>query len=216
MKTIVTLLFLALIGYSCANESRIINAWTSAEKTKEYHDVVVVALTHDINAKKLVENDFASALARKGVTVFRSIDVFPPVYSKDILKDEMMAKVKDNGVDAIVTITLLNKETQTHYIPGYPGYAPGFWGYYSFWSPMVYSPGYYTQDRVYYIETNVYDVNTDQLIWSARSETYNPASLTGFSQNLASILATKLRKDDVITPMARHHVDKKAAKKTTM
>jgi hypothetical protein len=214
MKIITVLILFSSLTIGCVQQSRITSSWTSAEKNKTYHSVVVFALTHDIDAKKLVEGDLASALEKKNVSVITSLDAFPPSFTKDTPKEEMLAKVQKAGADAIITVTLLNKQTEAHYVPGYPNYAPGFWGYYSFWYPTVYTPGYYTQDRVYYIETNVYDVNNDALVWSARSETYNPASLTGFSQELAGILANKLRRDNIIAPTVEmQHHDKKITSK---
>jgi hypothetical protein len=167
-------------------------------RTKSYSDIMVMALTHDTRAKAIVENDMEAALSKRSVIVSKSLDVFGPNFSKDILKEEMLMKVKHTGADAILTVSLINRENRTRYVPGYAGFVPGFWGYYSYWYPTVYSPGYYTQDRIYYIESNLYDVVTDDLIWTAESETYNPSSLTGFSKDLASILVEKLMKDKIL------------------
>jgi hypothetical protein len=189
------LLFLGLVA---CTDSRIISSWKSSNLKKDYNHIMVIALTHDTNAKTIVENDLADALTRDNIRVSKSREVFSPDATQGPLKDEMISKIKGTGADAILTVSLLNRETHTHYVPGYPGYAPGFWGYYNFWYPTVYTPGYYTQDHVYYIEANLYDVATDDLIWTAESKTYNPASITGFSRDLAALLARKLVHEKVI------------------
>jgi len=209
MKTLLIIMLPVLILASCATDSKITSSWKSKKRTKLYHDVVVLALTQDINAKELVENDLTTALQKKNVVVKPSLDVLPQAFSKETSKDQTLKKIRATGADAILTVSLINKETQRRFVPGSPGFAPGFWGYYSYWSPTVYSPGYYTEDRVYYIETNLYDAASDELIWSAQSETYNPASLTGFSKELATLLANKLEKDNIIGPFMDVPVAKK-------
>ena len=199
MKKVIFLL-LSIAVFGCASDSKITSSWKSKKRTKVYHDVVILALTNDIPAKQLVETDMEDALRKQEVSVKSSIDVLPQSFSKETPKDQILKKVRATGADAILSVSLINKETQRRYVPGAPGYVPGFWGYYQYWSPTVYTPGYYTEDRVYYIETNLYDAATDQLIWSAQSESYNPASLTGFSKELANRLAEKLIKDNIIGP----------------
>jgi hypothetical protein len=203
MKKILFFLSVAGSVISCAPDSKITSAWKNASRTKSYGHVVVVALTHDVNAKTVVERDLSGALEAKNVTVMKSLDIFPPAFTKDITKEDMLGKIRLAGADAILTVSMINKETKTSYVPGSPGYVPGFWGYYSYWGPTVYRPGYYTEDRVYYMETNLYDASTDELVWSAQSETYNPSSITGFSKELAKILANRLQKDKIITPASK-------------
>ena len=213
MKKLLNIILPLMILAACAPDSKITSSWRSKMRTKRYQNVVVLALTQDINAKELVETDLSAALEKKNVVVKPSIDVLPQTFSKETSKDQTLQKIRATGADAIVTVSLINKETQRRYVPGSPGYAPGFWGYYSYWSPTVYSPGYYTEDRVYYIETNVYDASSDELIWSAQSESYNPASLTGFSKELATLLANKLEKDNVIGPFINAPTNKKITSK---
>ena len=115
-----------------------------------------------------------------------------------------MRKIRRNtALHAIVAISLIGKETKPHYVPGSYGYAPmfnyygRFWSPYGIWYPAVYSPGYFTHDKIFYLETNVYDVKTGELVWSAQSETYNPENLSGFSHELANLISDKLIKDGI-------------------
>ncbi|MCD4711191.1 MAG: hypothetical protein K8R52_10115, partial [Bacteroidales bacterium] len=65
--------------------------------------------------------------------------------------------------------------------------------------PQVYSPGYYTTDKTYYIETNFYDLEEDQLLWSIQSEASNPSSLDSWFDRYAYDLITELKKEGLIT-----------------
>jgi hypothetical protein len=63
----------------------------------------------------------------------------------------------------------------------------------------VYAPGYYAQDKVYYLETNLYDAQTEQLIWAAQSKTYDPGSIDSFLKGYVQTIYNQMVKDGLIT-----------------
>lgn len=178
-----------------------------AVEEKQYDHILVVALVQNINAKSTVENDLARELREQGVNASTGMEVFPPSLEDGFSdKQSILNYVRNNGAEAILTVSLIDEETESRYVPGTYSYAPYpmynyygmFWGYYSYWYPRVYSPGYYTEDKVYYIETNLYDADTERLVWSAQSETYNPSSLDSFSEDFAKLIATRLTEENVL------------------
>lgn len=209
MKNI-ALLLLITIFYSCAPGTQITGSWESPDAgSKKYNAVVVTALTDNTGARETAEQNVASVLTQHGVKASKSIDILPPNFTKgkQVDKELLMDKIVSNGSTAILTIALIDQETEEHYIPGTYEYQPitrfGFYGrfsgYYTQWYPTLYSPGYYQQDKVYFIETNVYDARTENLIWSAQSETNNPSSLSGFAKDFAEVVVGKLMKDGIIS-----------------
>ena len=92
---------------------------------------------------------------------------------------ENEAKVREqiaaSGVDGVVVMRLVYDENEVTYNAGtYPGPYYSFWGYYGWAYPIAYQPGYLQTDRLVGIETNVYDVETEKLVWSGLSRTKNP------------------------------------------
>jgi hypothetical protein len=63
-------------------------------------------------------------------------------------------------------------------------YGAGFYGYYNYWSPTLYSPGYYTTDKTYFIEANAYDMETQKIIWSVQSKAENPSGIEEIKQGI--------------------------------
>ena len=202
-----SIFFLTLL-FACYTPSTTINGtWISKDEKKNYSSIIVAAMTDNVLAKSNVETDLVNALRDRGIRAEKSIDKFPPkVTASESDKSELMNRVKQNGTDAILTVSLLDKETESRYVPGSYGYDPfnrfyyyrTFWGYYSYWYPYVYDPGYYVTDKIYYIETNLYDASTEALIWSAQSSTYNPSDLEKFSRNFAKLIVSKMEADGVI------------------
>ena len=67
---------------------------------------------------------------------------------------------------------------------------------------MVYSPGYYDQTKIYYIETNLYNAKTEELIWTAQSRTYDPTSINSFLKGYVDAIYDRMVKDGLLTPAA--------------
>ena len=64
--------------------------------------------------------------------------------------------------------------------------------------PFMYDPGYYVEDQTYFIESNLYDVETGDIVWSVQSEAFNPSKLETLARNYADLLVSQLRKEGVI------------------
>jgi hypothetical protein len=206
---IISIFCLAACLNSCAPATEVTGSWKNPEiSAKQVNSILVTALTSRTNARQTVENDLAKALQKKGFKVVKSLDVLPPSFTggKEPDKEALLNKIKGMDVDIILTVALLDKETESRYVPGNYGYQPitrfgyygRFRGYYSTWYPTLYSPGYYAEDKTYFLETNLYDADTEELLWSAQSETYNPTGLADFSKEFSVVVLEKMEKDGVI------------------
>lgn len=194
--------------WGCAPSTRITGTWKNPEAAnRTYNSIVVAALTDNIRARQTVETDMQNQLQQHGVTAVRSIDLFPPTVGRegpDV--NLLLERIEDQNYGAILTVALIDEETETRYVPGTYGYAPvtrfgwygRFRGYYNFWYPTLYDPGYYTEEKIYFLETNLYDADTENLLWSAQSKSYSPASLRKASETLAELTANRMAQDNLI------------------
>ena len=194
----------------CSPQTQITGSWKNddAQLAGNLNTILVTALTGRTHARQAVENDIAAALEKKGYQTIKSIDVMPPTFTGGEKPDrqELISKIQDSGADAILTVALIDEETETRYVPGNYSYAPfprfgyygTFWGYYNTWYPVLHDPGYYEKDKVYFIETNLYDARTEQLLWSAQSETYNPTNLPDFAKQFSEVIISRLEDDGVL------------------
>jgi hypothetical protein len=74
-----------------------------------------------------------------------------------------------------------------------------FWGgYYRYGWGAVYEPGYLRTDTIVTVETLVYSLADDKLIWAGASQTTNPSSLDGFVRELAGKVADQMRKEGLL------------------
>lgn len=155
----------------------------------------------------MIETELAEELRAQGVSVSTSSELFPPNFTDENVpgREEMLETIRGNGHDAILTVAVIDEETETRYVPGTAfapmnrfGFYNTFWGYFNYWQPQIYDPGYYTQDKIYFLETNLYDAETQDLVWSAQSETVNPTDLERFSEGFAEVTVNAMAEDNVL------------------
>jgi hypothetical protein len=196
-----SLIIIMVSLYACAPNTRITGSWMNPDAQREYDDILVSAMTEKVAVKQIVEDLVAAELQARDVDVTKSITLFPPKFTEEQMndKDAMLSAIRGNGHDAILTIALIDEETESRYVPGTTTYAPlttynyysSFWGYYTHRYPVVSDAGYYAQDKIYFIELNLYDARSEELVWSAQTETINPGSLNDQQKNLQRLLSRK-------------------------
>lgn len=209
MKKINPLVLVLLFALaSCSPSTKMLGSWTGPNTpTEGYNSIFVTAITDNLVARQTIENDIDALLDNKGIVAISSFDIIPPGFkATPEKKEQVVSQIRAGGSDAILTIALLDQTSETRYVPGttmyspmsYGGYYGRFYGYYSYYNPVMYDPGYYATDKKYYIEMNLYDVETEQLVWSAQSETTNPSSIETFSSSFSSLIVNQLIKDGII------------------
>ncbi|RKR84828.1 hypothetical protein BDD43_5081 [Mucilaginibacter gracilis] len=210
-KTAICLTLAVVLG-ACSTPTMVSSSWRKPNATANgFHNIFVAALTKEVSTKQSLESGLQSLLQQKGLTVEKSVDVFPPTFSSQTgqQRELVMSQIQRTNADGILTVALLRKETESHYVPGSGGgyWNPGlrygyynrFWSYYNNWYPMIYSPGYYDQTKIYYIETNLYNAKTEELIWTAQSRTYDPTSINSFLKGYVDAIYDRMVKDGLIS-----------------
>ena len=185
-STLLYTLLLAVILSGCASQ-KITTSWINPEAKSKgpYESIFVMVLAQSNAASFDIEDRMAETFASRGRKSVVSSSVFPAQLSaaESLSKDEMAEVIKRTGCDAVFIIAVLDVLSVETYNPGtayYPmnyGMYGSYYGYYNHYYPQVYSPGYYSTDKTYYIETNFYDVSSDQLLFYIQSEAYNPTRL---------------------------------------
>jgi hypothetical protein len=200
-------LAIAVILSACTPSHKVTSFWVdkNAKPAEPYKSIFIVALTSNVNAKKYVENELAKQIIASGHTAIKSTDIFTPKYlGNDTLTGDKLAKaIKESGCDAVITMALLDVKSETSYRQGTPyyptaGYYGGYGRYYGHYYYMPYSPGYYEENKTYFIETNFFDAAKDKLLISIQSEAYNPSSLESFFKSYSYALKYKLKEEGLL------------------
>jgi hypothetical protein len=160
--------------------------------------VAAVVMLSDEKTRVGIEDELAYALRSRGVDGVAAHILVPPADMKD--KEKARARLDEAGVAGAVVLRSVNKVTNLSETPG------SYWvtNYYSFtdfygwgWGG-IYDPGYVKMDNVFWVETLVFDVKANKLLWAALSETKNPKRADEFMSDLVSAAAKQLQKEGLV------------------
>lgn len=192
--------FLVFLLLSC-NSTKIVSSWCEPNKSisiDNLNKVLVVALFKDETSQRKAEDQMVSYLNGKGVVSYTYFKSNFNLNNEEVIRQ----KIKSDGFDGAVTMRLVDVDKEQVYTPGETNYYPllyrSFSGYY--YNRWIYNttPGYYTTSKTYTIETNVYSIVSDKIIWSGLTETTDPKGLQIMTDEVAHLVYRQMKKDGLI------------------
>ena len=201
-----SVIIVAVFFAACSSTKESTGVWVDKEKIKgkAYDNFFVIVMTADIEARVKLENDLADLITSRGHKAVKSYEVLPADLKdpKPPAVDDLIAKIKASDCDAVFVASLLDKNDDIRYSSGgthytmRTGYAWSgtFFGYYSHYYTTVSTPGYYSNDKTYFMQSNLFDKASQELMCSVQSEIFNPSSLPSFSRTYISTLMKQLDK----------------------
>lgn len=194
----------ALAAAACASTS-FNSTWRNPAATPgNFQGVKVAALvmSPDQSVRFGAEDALARELTARGAVGIPAYSLIP----KELTKDKEKAKefLEKADVKGVVVMRVVGKDQQVTQTAGGlywggPAYAT-FWGggYYGYGWGAVYSPGYITTDTIVSVETLVYSLAQDKLVWAGQSETTNPSKVGPFISELVAKVAAEMKKEGLV------------------
>ena len=141
--------------------------------------VFVVGVAQNAIVRHSYEDTFVASLASIKVDAHPSYDLIPDPRQVD--KDAVAVELKRRGVTHVLVTRVVQRRDVEQYHPpsyvsvgfgGYPGYYGGWGSYMSVGYTTVASPGYTSVQTVLSVESNLYELATEKLVWTGLSEAY--------------------------------------------
>jgi hypothetical protein len=147
--------------------------------------------------RDMFEGMFVAGLEARGNNAVASYKLISIDQLPD--RDLVASKIKSIGADAVLVTRLVDRKTIETYDPGvvygFPSFYDDWWGYYDY---VVVTPGYTDETQLLVAETNLYDIKTEKLIWSARSETEVTEGDQQLIKTFVKIVIDRLSSDRLI------------------
>ena len=196
MKSLILSLLVAGTFVACSPSTKIEKSWVepgASVNTNEQHKTLVIAMVKDETSRRVIEDELAKRLKSPWVASYT-------VINSEMLKaasDEQLTKVVNDGkYTHILLMRLADIEKETSYVQGTTtGYYGGYGRYYGYGAGMYSTPGYYTTDKNYFIETTVYSVNPNKLLWTGTTKTVNPDKVSTAVNQIADVVIQKMKAD---------------------
>ena len=189
------LALVVLVTASCAS-TKLTSSWREPTAGPlKFAKVIVIVIATDETIRRTAEDQLVGMV--KKTTAVASYTLISANDLQD--KEAARAHVTAGGFDGALVMRVAGKEDRERWVAGsYPTSYYSFYGYYGYAGAMVYSPSYLVTDTIVNVETNVYSVKDDKLIWSGLSETFNPKSTQALIGDVARAVAWDLKKQGLI------------------
>ena len=187
-------LLILIIHTSCVSTT-IISSWKEQNKQIEIgklHKVLVVALFKDETNRRKAEDQMVIYLKGKGIVSYNYLDDNISAKNEEAIRD----KIKTDGFDGAITMRLIDVDKEKTYtlgnITSYPSYYQTFGGYYYRNWNYYRTPGYYSTTKTYTIETNVFSIKEDKIIWTGITQTTNPEGVNKLTEEVTKVVYKKM------------------------
>lgn len=205
IKPFFILLVLLFIS-SCAT-TYITSTWKAPGATPDnYKKVMVIGIIRDADrfVRQRMEEHLVGDLHELGYNAFSAYREYGPKAFEGLNEAAVNEKLSKEGVDAVLTIVMLDKQRERRYVPATVVYTPyvmyhnRFWGYYHSIYTRIESPGYYNVSTRYFWESNLYDLRTNSLLYSVQTQSFNPSSADELGHEYGQQIIQHMVKDNAL------------------
>jgi hypothetical protein len=184
---------------SCAGTELTYKQVNEAFKGKPVFDILVIAITGNEDSRRSFEQRFVAQLKSAGVEAISSEDAIPMPADLKLKKETILSAVKQFENDAVIITHLIDKGDKEVHTRGSQT-SKGFYGFYLMGHNYAYDPGYSSTRKAIRLETNLYDVKTEKLIWSGQSKTWSKDSKNEIINDVIRVVINDLQNNKLISP----------------
>ena len=170
--------------------------------------IIAMVISQNEATRRGAEAALAAELSRNGAQGIPAYNVIPD----DAVQDQNKAKpyIEKSGARYAVVMRATGKDKEISSTPtmgGYGMYGPGWGGYGGFYGGFYgygwgapYGGSTIQTDTIVHVETLVYDLKTDEMIWAGQSSTVNPSKAESMIKELVDEAGKEMRKQGLLVP----------------
>ncbi len=186
----------AFLVISCAGTELTQKQIDEAYTGNPVSDILVIAITGNEHNRRSFETKFVAQLKSVGVDAVASEEAIPMPANLELKKEMILNAVNQYKNDAVIITHLIGKDEKDVYTRGGSAHR----GFYGFYRSRYSDPGYSSTTTTVRLETNLYDVKTEKLIWSGKSDTWSKDSKDKIINDVIKAVIKNLQKNKLIAP----------------
>jgi hypothetical protein len=173
-----------LILTSCA-QTTTLSAWKDESYGGQIKKILIIGASEKPGVRRMFEQEFANQLKPYGITALPSNQILPA--DKMLDRETIISKIEGRGIDAVLVTDLVERKMVKTYRSDW-------------YNHQTRTYGRYFEDEIVNLETSLYDVKTEKLVWSALSETtiMEEDSTYGKIKEFIKSMVEKLSKNKLI------------------
>jgi hypothetical protein len=196
MLNVVMVMVCSLNMVACAT-TNVKAVWKDEAYKSQPKKVLVIAMFKNQTVRRLIEDEFRNFLKYGGTDAATGYEIFSG--NELPTKEAVAEQIRAGGFDALLLTRLIDIRTEMRTVPSSGSYAPAPYGapmrgYYGTGYAAVYSPSYQVEDKYATVESRLYDVATEKLIWTATSDTWLSEGEQKLVKDYVAVMMETLRK----------------------
>lgn len=202
-RTVLVLVILAVATIAVVQAAKFTSVWVAPDISSigfAGKKVAALVITKDDGLRQSAEEALVRQLDALGVQGEASYRIAPAPVLAD--KEKAKAWFEKIGVEGVVAMRLVSADKVTTYSPATftTGYYGSLWGYYGYSWGVAWSPPYTSEDTKVIVETLIFSVPRDKLLWAGVSETTNPKNTDVFMKDLVEKAVKEMKKQGLTAP----------------
>lgn len=203
----ITIVAVLILFSGCGPSSRITSSWKASNvQPTQFKKVIVLGLIreNDRRLREKMEQHLVGDLKELGYTAICSCDEYNPKAFENMTEEQAISKLRSSGIEAVLTIVLLDKKQEKFYVPGRVVYSPytiyqgRFWRYSRSMYDRIYTEGYYSTNTKYFWESNLYDLTNNNLVYSSQSQSFDPLTTETLGHEYGQMIVKDMVKKNVL------------------
>jgi hypothetical protein len=190
-----------LLSVACASTG-FVSTWKAPDAqplTNEGKKVAAVVMARNEATRRAAEDSLARELTLRGAEGVPMYTLLPdePAANEAAAK----AAVEKAGIAAVVVLRPIGSDKEVYPTPSVyvrPPYGWYWGGYYGYGWGAPWGGSQIRTDTIVTVETLVYSVAQNKLVWAGRSRTTNPEKVDSFVRELVNAAAREMKKQGLI------------------
>jgi hypothetical protein len=186
----------AVLLSGCWHRTQLAATWRDPSASPRFQHPIAIFVSNSETFRRTMEDKMAAQFVN-GVPSYKVLASTDAADGAAVR--QQLAKA---GYDGAIIMRVADVDTRVvsyttgRYWSGSPYYSfAGYWG--SAWG-YPYDPGYVDQDVIVSIETQLYSLSNDKLVWAARSETTDPSSVRKLGDSVMRHVMKELQKERLV------------------
>ncbi|HEX5055474.1 MAG TPA: hypothetical protein VFX02_03150 [Gammaproteobacteria bacterium] len=158
--------------------------------------VAAAVMAQDGPSRRMAEDTLAQEISKHGAQGVALYTLVPDTDLSD--EGEVRSELEQAGVAGLVIMRPVGVDKEVVATPSAGPTYPGYWGGYHYGWANPWPSGIHT-NTIVYVETQVYSLDQNKLVWSGQSKTTNPQQVDNLVEELAAATAKELERQGLLT-----------------
>jgi hypothetical protein len=196
--SLIVAVFVGVLFNGCASTKLKESHVDESFKGKTVSNVLVIGVSSDESNRRLFEKTFVQQLNAVGVTAISSIDALSIPADQKMEKETILEVVNKFKNDAVLVTHIVGIDKRKSYKPAVYSMGVNYYGRYRYYHANRIKASSVSSHTNLFLETELFDVEEEKLMWSGQSETVASDSIKQMIDGVIKVAVKEMQKNKLL------------------